>query len=206
MDTSIKKQLEETYDKYAIYINKSIMEKWRIKLRNNIFKTFLEYHVETVLDMGCGCGMDSKFFADKGFQLTCVDLSEKLVEICKKKGLNAIKMDYFDLDSLTEQFDCVYAQNSLLHVPKKDFDIILKKIHGCLKPGGIVYIGMFGGIDKEGIYKNDIFNPPRFFTAYSDQSIIEKVSMFFKVLSFETKKMDKNEFHHQSIFLKKLNN
>lgn len=200
----IKEQLNIAYNKYATHISKSIMEQWRVKTRKDICDILKKYKVNTMLDMGCGCGMDSQFFMNQGFKVKGIDLSDRLINICKKKNIDAEKMDFFNLELLSEKFDCVYAQNSLLHVPKKDFECILSKIHHQVKKNGIVYIGMFGGIDREGVYDKDFFNPKRFFNSYTDQNIIDLVSKQFKVLSFERKDLENNDFHHQSIFLQKV--
>lgn len=203
MEDSIKQQLQSTYDKNALYISKSIMEQWRLDLRENICHTLKEYQVNSILDMGCGSGMDSKFFMDQGFHVKGIDISEKLIQICQRKNVDAIKMDFFDLAYMNEKFDCIYAQNSLLHIPKRDFTHILQLISNVLVDNGIVYIGMFGGINREGVYEKDFLTPKRFFNSYTDESLIELLSQYFEVITFENKPLEKNEFHYQSVFLRK---
>ena len=37
-----------------------------------------------ILDMGCGSGRDAKIFSDRGFKVTGIDLSEKMINISRK--------------------------------------------------------------------------------------------------------------------------
>lgn len=57
------------------------------------FAEFGKYKGKKVLELGCGIGTDSIQFVKNGAELTVVDLSEKSLEICKKRfeiyGLNA---------------------------------------------------------------------------------------------------------------------
>lgn len=38
----------------------------------------------TLLDIGAGVGDDSVFFMESGFEVTAVDLSPEMIQICKK--------------------------------------------------------------------------------------------------------------------------
>jgi SAM-dependent methyltransferase len=47
-------------------------------------------NVKTVLDVGCGTGISSDFFAKKGFSVTGVDPALKLIEEVHKRGMRII--------------------------------------------------------------------------------------------------------------------
>jgi SAM-dependent methyltransferase len=203
MSDEIRNKLNITYNKYSKIINKSPLEKWRCDIRDNFLCVLHDNKVKTILELGCGSGKDAKYFVDHGFSMTCIDLSEEFIEICKGKGLNTFVLDYYELESLQEKFDCVYAQNSLLHVPKKDLELILSKINNCLLPDGIFYLGVFGGIDSEGIYEEDFYDPPRYFSSYTDQSIKEVTDKYFSLMHFETHLISDSKYHYQSLIMKK---
>jgi len=51
-------------------------------------------------------------------------------------------LDLYTLNASHEQFDCVFAQAVLLHIPKKDVPGILQNIRSVLKPGGFLYVAV----------------------------------------------------------------
>lgn len=82
-----------------------------------------------MLELGAGAGYDSLFFMQSGFDVTAVDLSDEMVKKCREKGVEAFELDFYNLSSLDRKFDCVYAINSLLHVPKADLRHVLQEIN-----------------------------------------------------------------------------
>src|SRR3989338_3863407 len=90
-----------------------------------------------ILDVGSGPGNCAVYFQNRGFDVLCIDLSEKMVERCKKRGLKAQVMDLEKLGLLPQSYDAVWAYASLLHLPKENIDNVLKKIAEILKPQGL---------------------------------------------------------------------
>ena len=69
-----------------------------------------------ILDLGCGSGRDSKFFASLGYHVIPVDGSPELCEKASEyTGLPVRCLLFEDLDYNSE-FDAVWACASLLHV------------------------------------------------------------------------------------------
>ncbi len=92
-----------------------------------------------LLDLGCGAGEASVYFALKGAHVTACEISSKLVEIVKKLAVrfnvdvNVLKMEAEKLKFLDESFDLVYGNGVLHHVC---LDPALIEVHRILKPGG----------------------------------------------------------------------
>lgn len=98
------------------------------------------------LDLGCGLGRHSIFFAQKGYEVTSVDLSEYAVNHLKswsdKEKLN-IKTEVCDMLNLpfeNDAFDCVIAYNVIYHTDTQGFLKSLEEIKRILKRNGELFI------------------------------------------------------------------
>ena len=79
-----------------------------------------------------------------------------MVELTKEKGVNARLLDCYDLDQIGQTFDAVFSMNCLLHIPQKDIRHILSLIANRINEGGLMYLGLWGGEDFEGILEEDL--------------------------------------------------
>jgi SAM-dependent methyltransferase len=200
----IRATLRQVYDKYAKERNAKPIEEWKFGVRASFLSRLTQEGKKKLLEIGAGPGQDSKYFHELAFEVTCIDLSPEMVALCQQKGLNALVMDIGDLQFAPDSFDAVYAMNSLLHLPKAEFPGILRRIHGLLKPGGLFFLGIYGGAEHEGIWANDTYLPQRFFSFYSDPHILQEVGNVFSVLSFETiETVPGDPIHFQSLVLRK---
>ncbi|MBI4187739.1 MAG: class I SAM-dependent methyltransferase [Chloroflexi bacterium] len=108
---------------------------------------FSEFANKSVLEIGCGAGIDSLEFARHGARVTAVDLTEGAVKLTKELAQEAglpIKVARFDakkLDFADNSFDCVYSFGVLHHIP--DVDKVLSEIHRVLKPGGKLMVMLY---------------------------------------------------------------
>ena len=82
---------------------------------------------------------------------------------------------------------------------------MLAGIEAILKPGGLFYMGVYGGIDHQGVYPDDFYRPKRFFSFFEDQQIKDLLGEIFDLHSFE--RIDtgqpEDDLHFQSITLRK---
>jgi SAM-dependent methyltransferase len=113
-------------------------------------------------------------------------------------------MDFANPVFPPDSFDALYAQNCLLHVPKTDFPGVLERLHGLLKPDGLFFLGQYGGVDREGVWENDHYEPKRFFARYLDDQIQALVKKHFVLVSFRRILLDEESAgHFQSLVLRK---
>ena len=93
-----------------------------------------------LLDLGCGAGENSVYFAKKGAYCTAADYSAGMVKAALKLAdyysvrISGRIVDAAAIDFADDTFDIVYAANVLHHV---DAESCLKEVHRVLKPGGI---------------------------------------------------------------------
>ena len=168
-----------------------------------MFLTQLEKNnSKNLLEVGAGIGRDAQFFADHGLDVLATDLTEENVTHCRQKGLRAEVMDVCELKLPPESFDGVYSLNCLLHVPRAEFQTALQNVFWIMKPGGLFYLGLYGGPDSQGVYQDDFAEPKRFFSHWSDESLKKQVSKFFEILRFRVVELESaSDIHFQSLIL-----
>ncbi|HEY9529432.1 MAG TPA: class I SAM-dependent methyltransferase [Anaerolineales bacterium] len=182
----LRDNLRKTYNKYAQERETYSMPDWKIELRSNFVSLLQKENKKTLLEIGAGTGRDSKFFQDQGLDVVCIDLSPAIVELCKQKGLTAYVMDMADIQFPANSFDAVYSMNSLLHLPKAEFPLVLRAVDRLLKPDGVVFIGIYGGLDHEGVWENDSYEPKRFFSFFTEEHLKQEITRVFDIISVES--------------------
>jgi hypothetical protein len=80
---------------------------------------------------------------------------------------------------------------------------VLFGIHRVLRPGGLFYLGVYGGRDFEGIWDGDDFQPKRFFCHYPDDHLRRVVAADFQLCSFKRIPRGWNGLHFQSLVLRR---
>jgi ubiquinone/menaquinone biosynthesis C-methylase UbiE len=94
----------------------------------------------SVLDLGCGTGEPiAHFFIDKGFKITGVDGSQKMIELCRKRFPTGqwIVSDMRDIH-LNQQFDVILAWHSFFHLDHDSQRKMFKIFDAHMKPGGVL--------------------------------------------------------------------
>ena len=114
-----------------------------------------------ILDLGCGPGRDLKALRDMGHAPVGVDGSERFVEMARAwSGCTVWQQDFLALDLPAQQFDGVFANAVLFHVPSRAIAGVLARLHACLKPGGVLFCSNPRGQNQEG------WNGPRYGSYY----------------------------------------
>lgn len=204
---AVKESLRVAYDHSAEKRERSGLAGWKERERGAFLAWLQREKKQTLLEIGAGPGRDSLFFQENGLTVTCTDLSSEMVKLCRAKGLNAQVRDFTQLDFPAASFDALFALNCLLHVPKQTLPEILQKLKGLLKPDGLFYMGVYGGLDSEGIWEDDQHRPQRFFSFYTDAQMQEVVGRWFEVLYFQQVVPDhgmESRPHFQSMILRPL--
>ena len=178
-------------------------EDWKMAERQQFLDLLKQEGKKTLLEIGAGTGTDGLFFQQSGLRVVCTDLSSAMVELCREKGLEAYVMDFLSLDFPLAYFEAIYALNCLLHVPTNDLAAVLQKLWNLLCPGGLFFLGVYGGNEEEGIHEDDRHQPPRFFAHHTDAFMKQVVSPFFEIISFKTIPLENPAWHFQSLLLRR---
>jgi SAM-dependent methyltransferase len=205
LDLELRNDLREAYDRKAPERESYPVADWKIKVRQGFLALLQAETKLTLLELGAGVGHDARFFQDNGLQVTCVDLSPVMVDLCQQKGLNAQVMDLGELRFAAESFEAMYALNCLLHLPKHELAAVLQSIATILKPAGVFYLGVYGGFDHEGVWQDDAYEPKRFFSFFTDEHLQQVVAEVFEILSFQRILLNEenSNMHFQSLVLRK---
>jgi 2-polyprenyl-3-methyl-5-hydroxy-6-metoxy-1,4-benzoquinol methylase len=113
------------------------------------YKRFLLRPGESMLDLGCGSGWLSAYFAERGMIVVGVDVSQEQIgaanELKAKLGLENLSFqcsDFmeWDLNKYLGSFGNIFVSAFLHHLPQTELELIMGKIAQVLKPGGRVYL------------------------------------------------------------------
>lgn len=205
MTNELKTQLRLAYNEKADERNRGTVDSWKEAERAAYLALLRQEGKKTLLEIGAGPGRDSLYFQENGLTVTAVDLSPEMVRLCRQKGLQAYEMDMTQLHFPPQRFDAAYALNSLLHLPHAEWPGTLAQISSLLKPGGLFYLGVYGGYNHEGIRLDDSYEPKRFFAFYADEALQEVVTAVFDLLSFKPIAYDDGTsgLHFQACVLRK---
>lgn len=94
-----------------------------------------------VLDLGCGEGRDSVFFASRGFDVTGADVSlaglRKAERLAREEGLE-VRWLHGDVGHLAfeEPFDLVYSCGAIHYVPRRERARLFPRLQALTPPGG----------------------------------------------------------------------
>lgn len=147
MQEEVLKKEQEFHDQWAAAIDvegihvRDYFEACTAPENRFILQQLGDVRGKYLLDLGCGAGENSVYFASRGARCVASDYSPGMVEVALKlaeanqvqvegRVINAMAIDLPD-----NTFDIVYASNLLHHIP--DPQLTLREMHRVLKPGGL---------------------------------------------------------------------
>ena len=102
----------------------------------------LEARPKRFLEVGCGMGEFAARVAESGAEVVATDLSPRMVELSRERGLDARVADVQSLPFGDGEFDCVAANWMLYHVP--ELERALGELRRVLRPGGTLVAATIG--------------------------------------------------------------
>ncbi|MBY0310274.1 methyltransferase domain-containing protein [Patescibacteria group bacterium] len=135
--------LKDTYNRIAEdWVRDHDLDTWWQE-GTNYFLSLLPPHAK-VLDIGCGGGIKTNYMAQRGFDATGIDFSEKMIALARTRypQVGFAVMDMYEAHTLAEKFDGIFMQATLLHVRKAEVLPLLKNIITLLAPGGLLYLAV----------------------------------------------------------------
>jgi ubiquinone biosynthesis O-methyltransferase len=134
--------IADSYDRWYEDSKGSFIDKVETDLA---FKLFKVEKGMNILDIGCGTGNFSIKLAEMGCKVTGIDISDKMLDIARKKTEKAgyhidfYLMDAYNLKLADEQFDGVFSMAAFEFIaqPEKALDELFRVV----KKGGQVLVG-----------------------------------------------------------------
>ena len=102
-------------------------------------KTFFasELHGKTILDVGAATGNLTAYLSSQGYEVTAIDLSERLIAKAAEKGVTVQQLNMLAIDELPTFDNIVCIGNTLPHLDSKtSVQLFLQKAYGQLTQGG----------------------------------------------------------------------
>ncbi|WP_420388623.1 class I SAM-dependent methyltransferase [Roseivirga sp.] len=98
---------------------------------------------ETILDVGCGIGLDAIEFSNTGVNVVAIDADESFIKEAKQRHatnqrINFLVGNIFSLPLVDHSIDKVWVDRVFQHLP--DHDLALKELNRVLKPGGKLFL------------------------------------------------------------------
>jgi SAM-dependent methyltransferase len=135
------KKIDKDHIHHAVKKPFSDADCGRYLMEMGTIRTLLPQPPKKLLDLGCGTGWTSIFFAQCGYNVTGQDISPDMIDYANQNKLisNLTNVDFIVSDyeklSYMEEFDCAIFFDSLHH--SIDEDAALSAVYRALKPGGI---------------------------------------------------------------------
>ena len=102
-------------------------------------KTFFasELHGKTILDVGAATGNLTAYLSSQGYEVTAIDLSERLIAKAAEKGVTVQQLNMLAIDELPTFDNIVCIGNTLPHLDSKtSVQLFLQKAYRQLIQGG----------------------------------------------------------------------
>lgn len=134
--------MEKTKKDYNLIAEDFSRTRWDIWTEFNIFRNYVK-NGDKILDAGCGNGRLLELFKDKSIDYKGIDVSEKLIDLARKKypNNNFMVADNLNLPFSDNNFDKVFSVAVLHSIPSEEFRReVLSELKRVMKPGGLLIL------------------------------------------------------------------
>jgi SAM-dependent methyltransferase len=178
--------LAQYYNREAAARDSRPLTSRRVACREWFIRLLKSEHRHSLLELGCGSGVDGLGFMRAGLHYAGVDLSEESVRLARTKGLDATVASGRDLPFADAAFPAAWTMSTLLHVPNSAIDDVVRELVRVTAPGAPIAVGLWSGEDEELLNPEDDIEPRRFFSRRTDATVQDIFGRHGTVEHFET--------------------
>ncbi|MFP3578692.1 class I SAM-dependent methyltransferase [Arthrobacter sp. SIMBA_036] len=143
----------------------------RVECREWFIRLLKSEHRRSVLELGCGAGLEGLAFVRAGMHYCGVDRSDDSVRLARGAGLNASVARGQDLPFVDGSFSAAWAMDTLAHVPNSRIHDVVSQLVRVTAPGAPIAVGLWSGDDDETLNLVDLEEPRRFLSHRSDPTV-----------------------------------
>jgi len=137
-------------------------------LEKKLIANFLPAGAEgkKLLEIGCGTGHWSRFFSKYGFEVTGLDISERMINAALQKGIPNVSFRIADghlLPFADDSFDLTAAITTFEFV--RDTDAVLREMIRCTRKPGRILLGVLNRLSKLNRQRQRQDNPENLYAA-----------------------------------------
>jgi ubiquinone/menaquinone biosynthesis C-methylase UbiE len=156
-----------------------------------------------VLDAGCGTGIVARTLVDSEYQVTGIDLSQKMLDLAKKRVPEAT-LEIGDMTALEFEdasFDGIISTYAVFHVPRTKHFALFLDFRRILKNGGALLFSVGARPEaSDGVWEwDELQSVPMYWSSNGPEKTIELVkSADFEIIfarSVETQTPTETERH-----------
>ncbi len=132
-----------SYGKIASLWNENASSKYDFAIHKRCREQFIKHLPgKRILEVGCGLGWDSHFFASDGYDITATDFLGEFVALAGSRNpkVKALVMDMLSPVSFSEPFQGIYGFASFLHIPREKSSEVLRWMGSILVSGGVLFL------------------------------------------------------------------
>lgn len=141
----------------------------------------------TVLDMGCGTGVNAGLLTEAGHKVTGIDNSSGMLKLAEKYCGSAKFEECSVLNyRASEKFDAVVLSFIIVHLIDDDAEALIRRLPGFLNTSGYLYLSYMSG-KTTGFETTSFSNSEIFFNYYESGAVVEKLAESgFKLLKSDS--------------------
>jgi SAM-dependent methyltransferase len=162
-----------------------------------------------IIDLGCGTGNYSIYFAKKGYEVTGIDISPTAIAFAKEKAnevnvkCNFIVADILgDLDNISTKFDFAYDWEVLHHISPENRRKYIENVYKILNKGGKYLSVCFSVKDPsfsgKGKYRETPLGTVLYFS--SEKELEDLFESYFKIIEIKTIEIRGKPLSHLAIY------